>query len=496
MPDNIKFILWSLLLYSFPSLCFGSDRDVQCLRTVQQSVVDPNGILKSTWTFLNSSSKGFICEFTGVECWHPDENRVLALRLSNLGRQGGFPQGLQNCTSMTAVDLSSNNFSGHIPSDIAGQMPFLTSLDLSYNSFSGEIPISIANLTLLNVVNLQHNQLSGQIPGQLSHLDRITEFNVADILLSGPIPWGSQRRFPASNFAGNQELCGAALGDCPSKRRWRLKPIKGCSLPKINDESSIGAAVGATGVEKLGLCFYSMPGMADNIKFTFWSLLLYSCSSLCFGSDEDVRCLKDVLQSVVDPNGYLKSTWTFHNVSHGFICQFTGVECWHPDENRVLALRLSNLGLRGGFPQGLENCSSMTALDLSNNNFSGPIPSDVSRLVPFITSLDLSYNSFSSEIPVTISNISSLSTLNLQHNQLSGPIPFDLGSKFPNSSFIGNLGLCGMPLESCKSMSNDESSAWKIGSAVGFIVGFVVAFYFPHWFVFSRRLQPYIVRIC
>jgi hypothetical protein len=39
---------------------------------------------------------------------------------------------------------------------------------------------------------------------------------------------------------------------------------------------------------------------------------------------------------------------------------------------------------------------------------------------------------------------------------------------------------------------NDESS---IGAAAGFVVGFVVAFYFPHLFVFSQRLHPYVVRI-
>ncbi|CAO2167332.1 unnamed protein product, partial [Urochloa humidicola] len=72
MADDIKFVLWLLLLSGLSS-CFGSDLDVQCLKTVQESVIDPNGILKSSWIF-NSSTVGFICQFTGVECWHPFEN--------------------------------------------------------------------------------------------------------------------------------------------------------------------------------------------------------------------------------------------------------------------------------------------------------------------------------------------------------------------------------------------------------------------------------------
>ncbi|KAM3353232.1 hypothetical protein ACQJBY_024417 [Aegilops geniculata] len=240
MVDDIKFLLLVLLL-SCSSLCFGSEADIQCLKSVQQSVNDPNGVLKSSWIFKNDT-EGYICRFTGVECWHPDENRIFSLRLGNLGLQGAFPRGLQNCSSVTGLDPSNNNFSGPIPQDISREMPYLTYLDLSYNSFSGSILQNISNMTYLNVLNLQHNQFSGQIPPQFDLLDRLVTFNVADNLLSGPIPYLLAVRFSASNFASNQGLCGAPLDDCPpSRRRWRVVRIR---LHRLNDQSSIGAAVG------------------------------------------------------------------------------------------------------------------------------------------------------------------------------------------------------------------------------------------------------------
>uniref|UniRef100_A0A0E0CBG4 Leucine-rich repeat-containing N-terminal plant-type domain-containing protein n=1 Tax=Oryza meridionalis TaxID=40149 RepID=A0A0E0CBG4_9ORYZ len=122
MADGAKLLLWLLLLSSSP-WCFCSELDVQCLETLYRSVIDPNGILKSSWNFVYTGTAGYICKFTGVECWHPDENRVLSLRLGNLGLQGPFPQGLQNCTSMIGLDLSSNNFSGPIPAGIATRFP-------------------------------------------------------------------------------------------------------------------------------------------------------------------------------------------------------------------------------------------------------------------------------------------------------------------------------------------------------------------------------------
>ncbi|CAM0884035.1 unnamed protein product [Alopecurus aequalis] len=237
MAGDTKFLLW-LLLLSSSSLCFGSELDIQCLKSFQQSVTDPNGVLKSSWIFDDSTS---VCKFTGVQCWRPDEDRVLSLRLRNLGLEGTFPQGLQDCTSMNVLDLSSNNFSGPIPPDIQRQAPYLTSLDLSYNSFSGEIPSYILTMTYLNVLNLQHNQLSGQIPQQFALLDGLTALNVADNLLSGPIP-PSLQNFSASNFAGNQGLCGSPLEKCPASRK-RTAQIR-IRLHRINDESSIGAAVG------------------------------------------------------------------------------------------------------------------------------------------------------------------------------------------------------------------------------------------------------------
>jgi len=73
------------------SFCSGSELDVRCLKSLQRSVIDSRGVLESSWNFSS-----FICFFTGVECWNEsgEEVRVLSLRLSNMGLEGQFPQGL------------------------------------------------------------------------------------------------------------------------------------------------------------------------------------------------------------------------------------------------------------------------------------------------------------------------------------------------------------------------------------------------------------------
>uniref|UniRef100_A0A7N2MSN1 Leucine-rich repeat-containing N-terminal plant-type domain-containing protein n=1 Tax=Quercus lobata TaxID=97700 RepID=A0A7N2MSN1_QUELO len=90
------------------------------------------------------------------------------------------------------------------------------------------------------------------------------------------------------------------------------------------------------------------------------------------GVQSDIDCLKSIKHSLEDPYGYLNTSWNFNNNTEGFICKFTGVKCWHPNENKVLNLRLSDMGVKGRFPQGIKNCTSLTGLDLSNNELSGP----------------------------------------------------------------------------------------------------------------------------
>ncbi|XP_006645152.1 probably inactive leucine-rich repeat receptor-like protein kinase At5g48380 [Oryza brachyantha] len=279
--------------------------------------------------------------------------------------------------------------------------------------------------------------------------------------------------------------------------------------------------------------------MPDDIKFIVRLLLL--CSLRLFVASDDTECVRTLHKSLVDPRGELKSTWNFSGEgTNGFICKFTGVNCWSPNDNTVRSFNLVSLGLQGRFPEGLEGCRMMEGLNLSGNSFSGPIPSDISRWLPHLSyldlshnsfsgpipsnitelsrlsSMDLSYNSFSGPIPANIRDMAYLETLSLQHNKLQGGIPWQFCSlarpvsfsvsdnllsglvppcfeNFSASAFAGNRRLCGAPLGSCRLHGISDESI--IGAAVGFVVGFVMAFYFPQWFVFSRRLHPYIFRI-
>lgn len=209
----IKALVICLWCFLMSSLSYGSDQDVSCLRSIKESLQDPNNTLESTWNF-NNGTAGFICSFTGVDCWHVQDNKVFSIRLSGMGLKGSFPFGIANCSSLQMLDLSSNDLSGEIPSNISAIIPYVTTLDLSSNSFSGKIPVGLANCTYLNVLNLDHNRLSGQIPPQLGQLSRLKKFSFANNLLGGPVPQFGNSTVTAASFANNPGLCGYPLSPC------------------------------------------------------------------------------------------------------------------------------------------------------------------------------------------------------------------------------------------------------------------------------------------
>lgn len=229
------------------------------------------------------------------------------------------------------------------------------------------------------------------------------------------------------------------------------------------------------------------------IRYTVIMLLL-SNVSVSKGDQTSISCLKSIKDSIQDPHSYLES-WSFKNNSQRFIGLFVGISCWHNDDNKVLAIELSGMGLKGEFPRGLEYCTSLTSLDLSFNMLSGPVPIDIWGKLKYITQLDLSYNQFSGTIPPEITTCRYLNVLLLNNNHLHGPIPQEISfldrvkvfnvannkltGPVPNflhetsaEYYANNKGLCGSPLKPCKVedvlFSDGIITAFSMGWAFGF----------------------------
>lgn len=96
------------------------------------------------------------------------------LDLAGIGFEGRIPDGLQNLTSLTHLDLSRNHFCSAIPNWLP-KFSHLESLSLSHDSFEGIISSAMENLTSLQKLDLSSNALQGSIPKSLGRLCNLSE---------------------------------------------------------------------------------------------------------------------------------------------------------------------------------------------------------------------------------------------------------------------------------------------------------------------------------
>nr|XP_043638480.1 receptor-like protein 34 [Erigeron canadensis] len=138
-------------------------------------------------------------------------------------------------TLFTSIDISSNHFSGDIPTSI-GRLGALYLLNVSNNEFTGPIPSSMGNLSQLEALDMSQNRLTGVIPETLTSLEFLSSLNLSYNQLNGRIPIGSQfQTFVTNSYLGNKELCGLPLNiTCTSS----ILPIP--KDPKISQESKKG----------------------------------------------------------------------------------------------------------------------------------------------------------------------------------------------------------------------------------------------------------------
>ncbi|VVA94013.1 unnamed protein product [Arabis nemorensis] len=102
---------------------------------------------------------------------------------------------------------------------------------------------------------------------------------------------------------------------------------------------------------------------------------------------------------------------------------------------------LNDNNFSGEFPESLTSLHRLKTVVLAGNRFSGKIPSSLLRLSRLYM-LYLQDNLFSGSVPSL--NQSTLRFFNVSNNHLSGQIPLTrVLNQFNQSSFSGNVGLCG-----------------------------------------------------
>ncbi|KAH7662936.1 Leucine-rich repeat protein [Dioscorea alata] len=422
---------------------------------------------------------------------------ISILDLSNNKFEGTLPT---LSSSMEYLDLSNNMFTGNILRFVSYRLPILSHLFLSNNLLSGPIPLSICQDVELYAIDLSNNQLSGELPTCLADMLTLTALNLANNNLSGEIPstLGSIKELRTLHLGGNHfkgEL-PTALQNCTILVTLDLggNEISG-SIP-----AWIGELLPFLRILRLRSNFFNgtIPSQLSRLSsLQILDLANNSLSGTIPSSFSNItamaqthkpneRMLEDMqgaVQSSVDnygPTGYIESV----------LVVMKGAEREYSQNLQYVAsIDLSNNQLTGQFPKELGDLNGLQNINLSSNQLTGKIPDEIGKL-KLLESLDLSMNGFAGSIPTAMSVLTLLSHLNLSYNNLSGRIPsgYQLQT-LDYTSYLGNPGLCGAPLNECASNKtvfsiipacadgDDDCESEKLGWYLGIVLGFVTGFW-------------------
>ncbi|KAG6515137.1 hypothetical protein ZIOFF_025522 [Zingiber officinale] len=427
---------------------------------------------------------------------------LIRLDVSDNGFFGRIPDALGNLTSLIRLDVSDNEFFGRIP-DALGNLTSLVYLNMRWNGFFGHIPDALGNLTSLIHLDLSSNKFYECIPDVLGNLINLKELHLFDNNISCQIPENIGRLHKLSDFdaSGNNlngqiplsfgDLCNLKTlnlfsGEIP---KWVGRSFPLLKILRLSSNSFHGAIpmsiVNLSLLQILDLSSNKLTGSIPSTIANFSSMLVkqnYGVSlhfsgnySISFGCPSCDYFSNGDMEYLLDDNIII--------TAKGSTNEYTTTL------SAVASIDLSNNELSGEIPKEITELHGLCFLNLSKNQLMGRIPENIG-VMSELESLDLSMNRLTGEIPFSLSALNFLESLNLSYNNLSGKIPTggQLSTFNDSTLYVGNEGLCGVPLPECPtddanhspSQIRENEEGDKLETILNYtfiMMGFIVGFW-------------------
>ncbi|WVY91729.1 hypothetical protein V8G54_037243 [Vigna mungo] len=385
--------------------------------------------------------------------------------------------GLKGCLprlspNVVYVSLSNNSLSGELSPllcdhNVSNGKNNLLYLDISLNNISGGLTNCWMNWKSLVVIHLGSNNLSGKISSSLGFLFNLTSLHLHENNLHGEIPLSLHNCHSLLIFnVRNNQLSGNIPDWIPHgllALQLRSNHFSGKISPQICEMSSlIVLDIAQNTISD------HIPSCLGNIKTLLFNNV--SRNKLSFQFPSSVR------------DRYLIIDDSLELVTKGQVLKY--------DRNLhfMTLIDMSSNNLSGKIPSQMFSLIGLSSLNLSNNKLEGEIPNEIGNMKN-LESLDFSTNQFRGEIPPSLSTLSFLGYLNLSFNNLTGKIPSGTQLQgFTALSYMGNHDLCGPPLAKIcfqndkhkytefveEDGNQSEFLPWfYIGMESGFVTGFL-----------------------
>lgn len=382
--------------------------------------------------------------------------------------------------SVIYVDYSSNSFQEPIPHDIGNSTPFASFLSFANNKITGPIPTSLCNALYLQVLDLSGNLLGGSIPPcLLRNNEKLGVLNLGRNNISGDIPDSfsvncSLKTLDLSmnNLEGKIPV---SLANCTSLEVMNIgnNNIYDGFPCMLQTSSSLRVLVLRSNSFHGGITCHEANQSWPNLQIIDIASNNFSeyLNSSCFSSWGRMTQESDVFDHISFK--FLKLTNLYYQDT--VTVTIKGLEL---QLDKILTIftsvDFSSNNFQGKIPEAVGQLHSLYVLNLSHNSLTGTIPKSIGNLRN-LESLDLSRNRLTGMIPAELASLTFLSFLNLSYNKLFGRIP--QGSQlhtFSESSYIGNTGLCGFPLNTTCEVSSPPAERLHSSSLTEFDWEFVL----------------------
>ncbi|XVE52837.1 hypothetical protein DITRI_Ditri02bG0156300 [Diplodiscus trichospermus] len=393
---------------------------------------------KLTWLYLSSNSLTLISN-NSLNYVLPNLEYV-GLKSCNITQ---FPSFLKGSKALKSLDLSNNELTGVISDKC--NLKVLDYVDLSSNHFS-EFFCFLEGSKNLTSLDLSNNRIHGQISKipwkDIQFLDLHSNFIQGDLpALPRDIKFLS---ISNNNFVGEiSDICN-------------LRFLEILDLSHNNFSGFIPQCIGSFS-QSLSLLNLKMNNFRGIIPSTFSKECRLKNLNL------DSNHLEGPLTGSISNCEDLEVLDLGNNKINSTFPRWIEVL----SELQVLVLRSNKFHGSIGISKNTQSLQRLRIIDLSNNNFSGPLPTsyirnfrgmmnldkdkamrymgernytydysvalvvkgfqiELVKILTIFTSIDLSNNNFEGEIPKTFGELTSLRGLNLSHNNLVGHIPVSL----------------------------------------------------------------------
>ncbi|KAK9233375.1 hypothetical protein WN943_023624 [Citrus x changshan-huyou] len=439
--------------------------------------------------------------------WLLSQKSLLDLDISNSRIQDTIPDEFwESSSQLYSLNFSNNRISGEIPN--LSKATYLQYLDLSSNNFYGPLPPLSSNE--LYGIDLSNNSFSGSIFQFLCHrLKESKELEILDLgenILSREIPdcWMTFQSLEVlnlgnNNFTGNLPLSMGTLSSLQSLHLQKNtlfgkipESFKNCTqllALNIADNQFSGNVPAWIGESFSRIIILILRSNKFDGHFPTEFCLLSSLQIIDLASNklsEGIpRCISN-LSAMVTTNYSVYNDITYSTnfrisiEKTSLVMKGRNVE-YSSNLNLVRSIDISENNFSGGIPAEVTKLLALQSLNWSHNHFTGRFPENIGAMRS-LESIDFSYNKLYGEIPQSTSSLTFLNHLNLSYNNLSGKIPLSTQlQSFDASCFLGNANLCGSPLSknctenvSVPQVENgdedDEEVNWFIVSmALGFV---------------------------